>query len=124
MEHLRKTEEVTRRCSVKKIFLDILQNSQENIWSQLFFNKVWRRCFPESFAKYLRTHFFTNISIKKFLLALLNVSNSFTKIKINDIFSPCSWQIESIMPVLTIFAASLQLLIGLEMFVTPGLLII
>ena len=54
-----------RRCSVKKVFLEILQNSQEN---SLFFNKVsglrpatllkkrlWHRCFPVNFALFLRT---------------------------------------------------------------------
>ena len=33
-------EAVARRCSVKKVFLEILQNSQENTCASLFFNKV------------------------------------------------------------------------------------
>ena len=33
-------EAVVRRCSVKKVFLKILQNSQENTSASLFFNEV------------------------------------------------------------------------------------
>ena len=59
-----------KRCSVKKEFLKILQNSQENICASLFFNKVTglrpstllkkrfqRKCFPVNFAKFTRTTF-------------------------------------------------------------------
>ena len=34
------TEAVAWRCSVKKVFLEILQNSQENVCQSLIFNKV------------------------------------------------------------------------------------
>ena len=34
------TEAVAQRCSVKKVFSEILQNSQESICATLFFNKV------------------------------------------------------------------------------------
>ena len=60
-----------QRCSVKKVFLGIPQNSQENTYVSLFFNKVpglrpatllkkrlWHMCFPVEFAKFLRTAFF------------------------------------------------------------------
>ena len=64
---------VPKMCSVKKVFLQILQNSQEkHLWQSLFFNKVaglrpatllkkrlWHRCFPVNFAKFLRTPFLT-----------------------------------------------------------------
>ena len=67
------TEAVVQRCSVKKLFLEISQNSQENnLCQSLLFNKVaglspatllkkrrWHRCFPLNFAKLLRTPFFT-----------------------------------------------------------------
>ena len=33
-------EAVARRGSVKKVFLEILQNSQENTCARVFFNKV------------------------------------------------------------------------------------
>ena len=76
------TETVVRRCSVKKVFVEISQNSQENTcardssliklqaeaWD--FINREtlaqewlatlksdWQRCFPKNFAKFLRTPF-------------------------------------------------------------------
>ena len=65
-------EAVVWRCSVEKVFLEISQNSQENTCARVsFFNKVaglrpatllkkrlWHRCFPVNFAKFL-TSFFT-----------------------------------------------------------------
>ena len=54
-------------CSVKKVFLEISQNSQENTWASVsFFKKVacnfikkrhWHRCFPANFVKFLGTSF-------------------------------------------------------------------
>ena len=68
---LKKTEAVARGYSVKTVFLEILQNSQE-LCQSLFFNKVaglrpatllkkrlWHRHFPVNFVKFLRTPFFT-----------------------------------------------------------------
>ena len=46
------SEAVAPRCSVKNMFLEISQNSQENTCRSLFFNKV------EVEAKFLKTHFF------------------------------------------------------------------
>ena len=37
---LKTTEAVVRRCSVNKVFLEVLQNSQENPCARVFFNKV------------------------------------------------------------------------------------
>ena len=37
-----------QRCAIKKVFLKISQNSQENTW-----------CFPVNVVKFLRTSFFT-----------------------------------------------------------------
>ena len=51
-----------RRCSVKKVFLEISQYSQENTCCQgLNFIKKDTRymCFPVNFAKFLRTTFLT-----------------------------------------------------------------
>ena len=59
---------------MKKVFLEISKNSQENIYASVsFFNKVaglrpaillillkkrlWHRCFPVNFAKFLKTPF-------------------------------------------------------------------
>ena len=71
---LEQTEAVTQRCYVKKVFVEISQNSQENTCprvslliklqaSVLFIKKVTlarhgHRCFPVNFVKFLRTHFF------------------------------------------------------------------
>ena len=59
---------------MKKVFLKFLQNSQENTYASLFFNKVaglrsaillkrdpglWHRCFPVNFAKF-KNPFFQN----------------------------------------------------------------
>ena len=55
-------EAVARRCSVKKVFLEISQNSQENTCvrpATLLKKRLWHRCFPVNFVKFLRTPFFT-----------------------------------------------------------------
>ena len=64
-------EVVAHRCSVKKVFLEILQNSQGNVWARVSFliklqapitllkKRLWHRCFPVNFTKFLRTTFFT-----------------------------------------------------------------
>ena len=46
------TEADYRRYSVKKVFLEISQNSQENTCARL-----WYRRFPVNFVKLLRTPF-------------------------------------------------------------------
>ena len=70
-------EEVSRRCSVKKVFLKISQNSQKNTCARVSFliklqaiggvlrtsatllkKRFWHRCFPVNFAKFSRTPFF------------------------------------------------------------------
>ena len=59
-------EAVVQRCSVKKVFREISQNSQENTCVRVsIFNKVaglikkevLHRCFPVNFAKFLRAPF-------------------------------------------------------------------
>ena len=57
--------------SVKKVLLEILQNSQENICARVSFliklqarpatllkKRLWHRCFPVNFVKILRTPFY------------------------------------------------------------------
>ena len=57
------TEAAAQRCSVKKVFLKILQNSQENtcpsvsyliklLAEALFKKRLWHRCFPVNFPKF------------------------------------------------------------------------
>ena len=60
-----KIEAVIQRCSVKKVFFKILQNSQENpCISASFLIKLqpkkglWHMCFSVNIAKFLRTPFF------------------------------------------------------------------
>ena len=65
-------EAVVRRCSVKRVFLETLQNSQENTCARASFliklkarpatllkKRLWGRCFPVNFVKFLRTPFCT-----------------------------------------------------------------
>ena len=50
-------EAIAQRFSVKSVFLEISQNSQENTSARK--KRLWHRCFPVNFAKFLRTHFLT-----------------------------------------------------------------
>ena len=52
-------EAVVQRCFVKKVFLEISQNSQENTCARVSFLRLWHRCFPVNFVKFLRTPFLT-----------------------------------------------------------------
>ena len=58
------TEAVIQRCSVKKVFLEISQNSQENACARISFlvtllkKRPWHWCFPVNFTKFLRTPFY------------------------------------------------------------------
>ena len=53
------------RCSVKKVLLEISQNSQQKTCARLSFlikffkKKLWHRCFPVNFANFLKTPFLT-----------------------------------------------------------------
>ena len=62
------TEAVVWRCSVKKVFLEISQDSQESTCARVSFvvrpqpatllkKGFWHRCFPVNLAKFLRTPF-------------------------------------------------------------------
>ena len=55
-------EEVVQRFSVKKVFLEISQNSQENLGlraATLLRKRLYHMCFPVNFLKFVRTLFFT-----------------------------------------------------------------
>ena len=66
-------EAVAQTCSVKKVFLEISPKfTGKHLCQSLYFNKVaglrlatllkkrlWHRCFPVNFAKFLRTPFLT-----------------------------------------------------------------
>ena len=53
------------RSSRPEVFLEISQNSQENTCARVSFfatllkKRLWHRCFPVNFAKFLRRSFFT-----------------------------------------------------------------
>ena len=64
------TEAVLQRCSVKKVALEISQNSLKSTCARvsflikllgsglrLYYTRLWRRSFPVNFAKFLRTPF-------------------------------------------------------------------
>ena len=60
-----------RRCSIKK---DVLENfakfTRKRLCQSLFFNKkkrLWHRCFPVNLAKFLRTPFLQNTSVRLLL---------------------------------------------------------
>ena len=66
----RSPEAVVQRCSVKKVFLELSQNSQENSFARAPFliklqaetsnfikKRLWDRCFPVNLVKLLKTPF-------------------------------------------------------------------
>ena len=76
-------ETVSQRCSVKEVFLEISQNSQENTCVRVSFlvkslrpatllkKSLWYRCFPVNFPKFLSAYFLQNTS-GRLLLKLQN----------------------------------------------------
>ena len=59
------TEAVVRRCSVKKLFLESIK-----FQATLSKKRLWHRCFPMNFAKFLGTlfvteHLWTTASLSK-----------------------------------------------------------
>ena len=70
------TEAATRGVLCKRVFLKISQNSQENTCARVSFLKkrLWHRCFPVNFVKFLRAPFLQNTSEQLLLnLAFLKV---------------------------------------------------
>ena len=71
------TEAVSQGCSVKKVFLEISRNSQENTCGRVSFllkKRLWHRCFPLNFAEFLRTSFFTK-QLRWLLVAVTKIIN-------------------------------------------------
>ena len=72
------SEAVTQRCFVKKVLLEISQNSQENACGRASFadlrlkKRLWYRCFPVNFVKFLRAPFLTE-QLRQLLLPFLSV---------------------------------------------------
>ena len=67
-------EAVVQRCSVKKVFLEISQNSQEKTFATVSFllkKRLWHGSFPVNFEKFLRTSFYIE-HLRWLLLYLLH----------------------------------------------------
>ena len=56
-----------QRCSVKKVFLEISQNFTNLRPATLLKKRLWHRCFPVNFVKFLRTPFLQNNSARLLL---------------------------------------------------------
>ena len=67
------SEAVVQSCYIKKVFLEISQNAHENTCARVSFliKLLWHRCFPVSFAKFLRTPFLTE-HLRWLLLLVIN----------------------------------------------------
>ena len=92
------SEAAVRMCSVKKVFKEISQNSQENICDRvsfliklqpepatLFKKRLWHRCFPVNFAKFLRTPFLT----EHLQWLLLSIAEPLISLSCGLMFSCC-----------------------------------
>ena len=79
-----------RRCSVRKgVFRNFTKFTEKHLCQSLFFNKVadlklatllknklWHRCFPVNFGKFLRTLFLQNTSGRLLLFILFSFFSS------------------------------------------------
>ena len=76
MPSLRTMEALIQRCSVKKVFLEISQNSHANTCARvsLLKKRLWHRCFPVNFVKSLRTPFLTEHLWWLFLKLIILIS--------------------------------------------------
>ena len=91
------TEAGIQRCSVKNVLLEISQNSQENICAIVSFliklqalglrpaaallkKRLWHRCFPVNFAKFIRAPFLKD-HLSWLLLSVFNLNSTIYFIK-------------------------------------------
>ena len=85
--YLTESKRSQRRCFIKKLFLKILQNSQEKTCARVSFwyscrlnpatllkKRLQHRCFCVNFIKYLITHFLQNTSGRLLLKMLFRTS--------------------------------------------------
>ena len=71
----KEAEGATRGVLLKKVFLETSQNSQEDTYNKvapLLKKRLWYRCFPVNFVKFLRTPFLENTSGQLFLKGPIN----------------------------------------------------
>ena len=88
-------EAIVQRCSVKKVFLEISENSQENTCTRVSFliklrpatcfkKRLWHRCFLVNFVKFLRTPLVaTSVMCTLFLLNVVLIHNESTSTEIS-----------------------------------------
>ena len=102
-EQFKRCRSSHRRCSIKKVFLEISQNLQENTCARVSFliklqawpttllkKRLWQRCFPVNFVKFLRRPFFTEHLrwlLLKTLLRIFEQTNFFISIMLTVKFS-------------------------------------
>ena len=80
-----------RRCSIRKVFLEISQNSRESTCARVSFlinfikfikvikKRLWHICFPVNFAKFLRTPFLQNTYGRLLLFRVNRVSDHYAR---------------------------------------------
>ena len=76
------SEAVSPSCSIKKVLLEISQNSQENWACNVIKKRVLYRCFLVNFVKFLRTLFLT----EHLLWLLLHFVHLFWKISRSNVY--------------------------------------
>ena len=77
----KEAEVAPRGILLKKVFLETSQNSQENTYNKvapLLKKRLWHRCFPVNFGKFLRTPFLENTSGQLFLKGSKNLKQKMT----------------------------------------------
>ena len=98
------SEAVVWRCSVKNVFWKFREiHTRKHLCQSLFFNKVaglrsatlfkkrlWHKCFPVNFAKFLRTFFFTEHL--RSLLLHIGLFSCFTFQKIHNSIFVLHWK--------------------------------
>ena len=83
-----KVRSSVKRCSVKKVFLQFSKNSQPQAWNFIK-KRLWRRCFPVNFTKFLRTPFFSE---HPWWLRLISASCKVKFCLLENGFSENSWK--------------------------------
>ena len=84
------SEVVAPRWSVKEVFLEISQNSHgitcARIWpATLLKKRLWHRCFPVNFSKFLRTRFLADTSSGCFSLTQIFIIK---KVFVHEVYIP------------------------------------
>ena len=92
-------EAATRGVLWKKVFLEVSQNSQEKTCAKvslLLKKRLWHRCFPVNFVKFLRTPFLQNSS-GRLLLPFATVALNYSNIYLYNIYLDLNLTYENIL---------------------------